>query len=77
MTHYCEVVGYAYEADLHCETCTRKRFPEADEEFSDVEDSEGNPIHPMFAGDEHDPSGEYCGDCQCELWEPEEEIEEE
>lgn len=64
-----DVIGYAYDADLHCESCTRKRFPDADDEFSDVQDSEGNDIHPVFAGEEHDPAGEYCGDCFAEIWE--------
>lgn len=65
-----DILGYAYDADLHCEPCTRLRFPSADSEFSDVEDSEGNEIHPLFASDGQSPDGEYCGDCGREICEP-------
>lgn len=68
--HATDVIGYAFDADIHCEACTRARFPDADAEFSDVTDSEGNEIHPLFASDDHDDNGEYCGDCHAELWEP-------
>lgn len=75
MKHW-DVIGYAYEAAFHCEDCTRDRFPEADDEFSNVTDSEGNDIHPVFAGDEHDPQGEYCDTCGAEISEPEEQDDE-
>ena len=69
-----DVIGYAYDADSHCLDCTVARFPEADAEFTGCEDTEGNGISPIFADGDHDPSGEYCGDCGAELWEPEETI---
>lgn len=56
-----DVVGYAYDAAMHCPSCTRKRFPEADDEFSNVQDSEGNDIHPVFVGE--DAEGQSCDDC--------------
>jgi len=61
-----EVIGYAYEADLHCVACTIKRFGVRMEFLDKVEDDEGNPIHPVFLGDERE-GPEYCGDCREEL----------
>jgi hypothetical protein len=55
-----EVVGWAYEADIHCPACAMKRFGSALENPSS-EDTEGNPIHPIFAACEE--AGDYCGDC--------------
>jgi len=63
-----DVIGYAYEADLHCIACTVARF--GHEPTEEDEDSEGNPIHPLFAGDEYQAEGEYCGDCHAEIREP-------
>lgn len=64
-----EVTGYAYEADMHCVECTKKRFILAREskngnwlEFNGQLDSEGNTPSPAFLGDETD-SEQYCGDC--------------
>lgn len=65
-----DVIGYAYEAEIHCADCTRARFPEANDEFSDVLDREGNEVHPVFAGDEHETTV-VCGDCGDELYEVE------
>ena len=53
-----EVIGYAYEADMHCPDCARKRFKNPDK----ATDNEGNEVRPIFLGDEHD-SPPYCGDC--------------
>jgi hypothetical protein len=66
--HATDVVGYAYEADVHCVECSEKRFAcEADSEPSDYEDNDGNPVHPIFAGgeDAYDEDGSVlrCGDC--------------
>lgn len=59
-----DIVGYAYDADEHCEPCAYDRFG-ATLEDGTAEDSEGNPVHPIFA--DHEPSdvwrGCYCGDC--------------
>ena len=66
-----DVLGYAYDADLHCLACTRQRFGRrACDDAEPPAGSEGNEIHPVFAGDEHDPAGEYCGDCGAEIVEP-------
>jgi hypothetical protein len=65
------VIGWTYEADTHCCECARERFGDAiDNDDSPPEDNEGNEVHPMFASDEADPSGEYCGDCGEEISEP-------
>jgi len=32
--------------------------------------SEGNPVHPLFASDEYSPNGEYCDDCDDVIVEP-------
>lgn len=65
------IIGWAYDADIHCNACARKRFGD-DVETADPapEDSEGNEIHPVFASDEIDPTGEYCGDCGDEIAPP-------
>ncbi len=61
-----DVVGYSYEADLHCEDCTYDRFGgDIYNEESPPEDSEGNEISPIFAQDVED--GDCCGDCGEEL----------
>lgn len=66
-----EIIGWTYEADVHCNTCTRERFgPDIETLVPAPEDSEGNEIHPIFASDETDPAGEYCGDCGTEIAEP-------
>jgi hypothetical protein len=57
-----DVVGYSYDADHHCTYCAAKRFGN-DLDKPETTDSEGNPVHAMFAGDE----SEYelsCGDCR-------------
>lgn len=53
-----EVIGYAYEADIHCPDCARKRFPNPNK----ATDNEGNEVHPVFLGDEFD-TPPCCGDC--------------
>lgn len=64
------ILGYTYDADLHCCTCACEHF--GHEPTEDDKDSEGNEPHPIFASDEHDVKGEHCGDCAEEIWEPEE-----
>jgi hypothetical protein len=56
-----DIVGYAYEADVHCVDCAVARFG-SQQHWRDAVDNEGNPIHPIFAGDEN-ASEEVCGDC--------------
>lgn len=69
------LIGYSFEADIHCITCTLARH--ANRPFSNsskrldecglpesAEDSEGNPIHPIFSTDESgQDGGDFCGDC--------------
>jgi hypothetical protein len=62
-------IAYAYEADLHCPPCARKRFgrcKEHDQIACCVADSEGNEPGVLAPWDEHEP-GEVCGDCGTEL----------
>lgn len=67
-----DIIGWAYDAALHCDGCTRARFGSraVDDDRNPPTDSEGNEIHPLFAGDEHDPAGESCDDCGGEIVEP-------
>lgn len=61
MNHYrkvYEVVGYAFDADLHCLECTNARFPNMTES---TEDSEGNTPTPIFLGGTIE--SDICGDC--------------
>lgn len=46
-----EIVGYAYDAALHCPDCTGGLKV----------DSEGNEVAPIFACDVQE--GDYCDDC--------------
>lgn len=58
------IVGWAYDADTHCNDCALGRFGEAALFADDTTDGEGNPVHPIFSWSEHDNDGkEYCGDC--------------
>jgi hypothetical protein len=60
--------------ETETEVTLRIRYLEAigkdESDANPPEDSEGNQVHPMFVSDEHDSSGEYCGDCGSEIWEP-------
>ena len=53
-----EVIGYAYEAALHCPVCAAKRFANPDKAI----DREGNAVTPVFLGDEFDYKP-TCDDC--------------
>lgn len=65
------VIGYAYDADLHCLDCTSKRFPEGSgfyrfDAYDLDRDSEGNEILPIFGNqgvNEDDGTHYCCGDC--------------
>jgi len=61
-----EIIGYAYEADCHCLACTERRFGMLPDDSVEFSDDEGNPPHPIFAGDEG-AAEEFCGDCGCNL----------
>jgi hypothetical protein len=69
------LIGYAYDAALHCVACTLDRFPETrhkegcdctecDENGLPYEaiDSEGNPLSPIFVSTELEPH-DCCDDC--------------
>ena len=56
-----EIVGWAYEADLHCNPCAAKRFGPDLLKGKEMEDGEGNSVHPVFLGDLQ--GDEVCGDC--------------
>jgi len=62
-----DVAKVAYEADLHCVNCARLRFGNPD----NATDREGNEVHPIFVSDEHSSFGEFCSDCNEEIWTPE------
>ena len=61
-----KVVGYTYDADIHCPDCSEKVFglklthPEL---VGDPIDSEGNEVHPIFSIDEAGDTPDHCGDC--------------
>lgn len=61
------VLGYTFEADMHCLGCTAARFGDAvlEDGFEGV-DSEGNPPHPIFACDS--ALTDACGTCHEPLW---------
>ena len=60
------VIGYAYEAALHCPDCAMKRFPLINTGFP-YHDRECNEVHPLFIWDESSDSGDYCDECRTDL----------
>jgi len=64
------VIGWTYDADLHCNACARERFGARALDDGTAVDDDGNTPLPVFASDETDPAGEYCGDCGAEIAEP-------
>lgn len=69
------IVGYTYEADVHCPSCAVQDFKDGrlvpsdnycieDENglVLDAKDREGNVIKPVFSTDE-DAETMVCGDC--------------
>lgn len=76
-----DIIGYAYDAAIHCVGCTVERFKRGALETAseDIDsawdehglpeymvDTEGNPVGPVFAGDEGATDG-HCDDCHGEL----------
>ena len=58
-----QVIGYSFDADQHCIVCAEGHFgPAVLYPDTTCTDSEGNPVHPIFAGDDG-ASEEVCGDC--------------
>jgi len=57
-----KIRGWIYDGDIHCEGCAYDRFGvRIYDEENPPEDSEGNPITPLFASDAI--GDEVCGDC--------------
>ena len=65
-------IGYTYEADVHCPSCTEAKFGRGADGFiaSDAVDSEGNSVGVIAPWDEGTPFGEYCADCGVEISPP-------
>ena len=65
-----EIIGYAYDAELHCVRCAEKKFPTGyKNEYSykkslslEGNGNDGEEIHPIFLGAEFD-TPPVCGDC--------------
>lgn len=61
-----EIIGYAYEADVHCINCTANRFNIVDSTLIKLEqlpvDSEGNTISIISLQEEFELMP-YCGTC--------------
>ena len=55
------ILGYAYDADMHCLSCTLAQHPDPDNAI----DNEGNDLHPIFA--DYVSDDDYCGDCFANL----------
>lgn len=56
------VIGYAYEAALHCVQCTETRFPTLrGNPLAAVVDREGNEVTPIY--DIYESDGHCCDDC--------------
>jgi len=53
------VIGYSYDADLHCIRHTRERFGA---NYDNATDSEGNAVHAIFSTDELDGAF-HCAEC--------------
>jgi len=74
-----KVVGYTYDAAMHCPDCTKKyiieHFPETEKIIDsimggwiessdyDIVDSENNAIHPAFDTDDAGDTPDHCDDC--------------
>lgn len=52
------ISGWAYNAALHCCSCTEEHF-----EGRSFVDCKGNEPSPVFKWDEPGDSGDYCDDC--------------
>ena len=62
-----KIIGFAFDAALHCASCTALIFPDIDTLHDDAHDREGNVVHPIFDTDEYldgdVPSIPYCDNC--------------
>lgn len=60
-----EVVGWTYDADVHCLDCAGERFGVAlRDESNPPTDSEGNDVHPVFLSDIDGLTLLQCADCE-------------
>lgn len=57
------IIGYTYDADVYCTDCAHEDRMDKD----GAEDSEGNPVHPIFISDASDTVGYSCGKCHAFL----------
>jgi hypothetical protein len=65
-----DIIGYTYDADVHCPGCAIAKFGQEPGRYwvkEDAEDSEGNEVHPIFQWDETSEEGEHCGTCGGEI----------
>ena len=62
-----DVIGYVYDSDIHCPECTHEQFKDTD----NAEDSDGNPISPIFREYDFDFKNDICGDCGTHIYEDE------
>lgn len=61
------VIGYIFEGEVHCDSCTGKRFP-----HYQGTDREGNEISVYTVDDaSNSDTDTCCGDCSELLWEVE------
>lgn len=75
-----EPIAYTYEADVYCPRCAAQRFGRGadgfigtDEHGDIMRDGEGNEIGVIAPWDldtDDAENGLYCGDCLCEILEP-------
>ncbi len=60
-----DIIGYTYEAAVHCDSCAAERFGRCVCLHNDVhgEDTEGNDVEPIFVSDAG-VDGFFCDDCR-------------
>lgn len=61
MANATDVVGYSYDAAVHCVGCSVVNFDCNEQDLSTRKDSEGNEVHPIFNGED---AHEECECCQ-------------
>ena len=62
-----EIIGYAYEAAIHCPACTARRFPRLlHDAHAWIEDSEGNPITPYTLDEACEAIADYDDSSACD-----------
>lgn len=57
------IIGYVYEADLHCLDCAHDRFGAQSLADGSAVDTEDNPVSPIWDYDEISGEAPHCGDC--------------